>query len=55
MKKVARILLCMLVGVFAVVALAGDLQAQEKKYVAKLADILSPDHPHTRSWIYFAD
>ena len=30
-------------------------QTQEWKSVAKLADILSPDHPHTRAWIYFAD
>jgi len=52
MKKIAMMLL---IGVFALAALSGMAQAQEKKYVAKLADILSPDHPHTRSWVYFAD
>jgi tripartite ATP-independent transporter DctP family solute receptor len=35
--------------------LSVSTQAQEKKFTAKLADILSPDHPHTRSWVYFAE
>lgn len=26
-----------------------------KPIVAKLADILSPDHPHTRTWLFFAE
>jgi len=52
MKKIA---VMFFIAVFALAALSGMAQAQEKKYVAKLADILSPDHPHTRSWVYFAD
>jgi len=52
MKKIVMVLL---IGVFALAAISGMAQAQEKKYVAKLADILSPDHPHTRSWVFFAE
>lgn len=37
------------------VFLFGNVQAQEKKIVAKLGDLLSPDHPHTRTWNFFAD
>jgi tripartite ATP-independent transporter DctP family solute receptor len=55
MKKVTKTVLTLLIGAFAMAVLAGGAQAQEKKYVAKLADILSPDHPHTRSWVYFAE
>jgi tripartite ATP-independent transporter DctP family solute receptor len=55
MKKFATIWVCTLVMVFAFAFLGGSVQAQEKKITAKLADILSPDHPHTRTWMYFAD
>ena len=55
MKKVTTILCYLLIGALAMAVLAGGAQAQEKKYVAKLADVLTPDHPHTRSWVYFAD
>jgi len=43
-----------LVVMFFLTAGLGSLQAQEKKIVAKLGDMLSADHPHTRTWVYFA-
>ncbi len=54
MKKwwVASVLVLMVL--FSLTPLS-EAQAQEKKMVAKLADILSPDHPHTRTWMYFAN
>jgi len=55
MKKWTLVLVWVLVAVFSFVALSGGAGAQEKKIVAKLADILSPDHPHTRSWMFFAE
>lgn len=56
MKKVATLAFVIsLVAAFGCAILSGNAQAQEKKIVAKLADILSPDHPHTRSWVYFAE
>jgi len=48
-------LVLFLMAIFSLTIVSGSAQAQEKKIVAKLADILSPDHPHTRTWIYFAD
>src|SRR6266496_3137670 len=45
----------LLVGLVALGLSAPTSQAQDKKIVAKVADILSPDHPHTRTWMYFAD
>ena len=44
MKKISMFLF---IAVFALAVLSGSSMAQEKKMVAKLADILSPDHPHT--------
>ncbi len=32
-----------------------DPVEREKKIQAKLGDMLSPDHPHNRTWVYFAD
>ena len=55
MKKCTRILLCALAGIWFVAVALGTAGAQEKKIVAKLGDILSPDHPHSRTWLYFAD
>ena len=52
MKKEFVVLVMMVI--FPLSLLPGT-QAQEKKRVAKLADVLSPDHPHTRTWMYFAD
>jgi tripartite ATP-independent transporter DctP family solute receptor len=43
-----------LVSMCLLVIVPGTGQAQEK-IVAKVADILSPDHPHSRTWQYFAD
>lgn len=54
MKKWLVASVLVLVVLFSLTLLS-EAQAQEKKIVAKLADILSPDHPHTRSWVYFAD
>ena len=54
MNKRATLLVWILVVMFSM-TLSVSAQAQEKKIVAKLADILSPDHPHTRSWVYFAE
>ncbi len=55
MKKITTILICLLIGAFAAAGFSGSALAQEKKFVAKLADILSPDHPPTRTWVYFAE
>jgi tripartite ATP-independent transporter DctP family solute receptor len=55
MKKLTVVLIWVLMAIFSLTIVSGSAQAQEKKIVAKLADILSPDHPHTRTWIYFAD
>lgn len=55
MKKRTAVFVLGLAVIFSLTALAGSAGAQEKKIVAKLADILSPDHPHTRSWVFFAD
>ena len=52
--KRSMLWLLVLTAIFSLTLIPGA-QAQEKKYTAKLADILSPDHPHTRSWVYFAD
>ena len=55
MKKFTTVWICTLVIVLAFAFSYGSVQAQEKKITAKLADILSPDHPHTKTWMYFAD
>jgi tripartite ATP-independent transporter DctP family solute receptor len=47
--------IAILIGIFALTSFSGIASAQEKKITARLADILSPDHPHTRTWVYFAD
>jgi len=47
----------LVIGLVAVVALAGltgNAQAQQK-FTAKIADILSPDHPHSLTMKFFAD
>ena len=33
----------------------GHAREKKKMMIARLADTLSPDHPHTRTWTYFAD
>ncbi len=52
-KKGLWLLALLAVCVLAIVPERGD--AQDKKIVAKVADILSPDHPHSRTWQFFAD
>jgi tripartite ATP-independent transporter DctP family solute receptor len=44
-----------LVGFLAGLLAPGVTLAQDKKITAKLADILAPDHPHSRTWQFFAD
>ncbi len=41
--------------IFSLTVLSGISSAQDKKIQAKLGDMLSPDHPHTRTWVYFAE
>ena len=54
--KKERILVALVIAVALLgTAFSGNAQAQEKKWVAKLADILSPDHPNNRTWVYFAE
>jgi tripartite ATP-independent transporter DctP family solute receptor len=54
MRKRMILLIWVLMVIFTL-TISVSTQAQEKKFTAKLADILSPDHPHTRSWVYFAE
>jgi tripartite ATP-independent transporter DctP family solute receptor len=54
MRKRMILLIWVLTVIFTL-TISVSTQAQEKKFTAKLADILSPDHPHTRSWVYFAE
>ena len=54
MKWFARVVTVLLVGAFVLVSLCGIAQAQQK-ITAKIADILSPDHPHTPTMQFFAD
>ena len=55
MLKRMIVLVCTLVGLLVWVPMSGSAQAQEKKIVAKLGDILSPEHPHSRAWLYYAE
>jgi len=54
MKKRGTLLVWIFIAIFSI-TISVSVQAQEKKFTAKLADILSPDHPHTRTWVYFAE
>jgi tripartite ATP-independent transporter DctP family solute receptor len=54
MKKRTMLWFLVLTAIFTL-TFTLSAQAQDKKYTAKLADILSPDHPHTRAWVYFAE
>ena len=49
-----RLLVLSLVAVVALAGLTGIAQAQQK-FTAKIADILSPDHPHSLTMKFFAD
>ena len=54
MRKIAAVLLGALVGLGALALVLGTAQAQQK-ITAKIADILSPDHPHSTTMQFFAD
>jgi len=54
MRTNGKILLTMLVGVCALGLAFGVAEAQQK-ITAKIADILSPDHPHPMTMQYFAN
>jgi len=49
-----RLLVVGLVAMVAMAGLTGIAQAQQK-FTAKIADILSPDHPHSLTMKFFAD
>jgi len=54
--KRSRIVLVSVLSVMVSLAFVfGNVQAQDKKIAAKLGDMLSPEHPHTRTWVYFAE
>ena len=55
MRRIARILVGVLVGLGALALVLGSAQAKEKKITAKIADILSPDHPHSTTMQFFAE
>jgi len=54
MRTTGRILLIMLMGVCALGLALGVAEAQQK-ITAKIADILSPDHPHSTTMQFFAE
>ena len=54
MRRASRWPLYPLVGLFAFACLLGSAAAQEKRIVAKIAVILSPDHPHSLTMKFFA-
>jgi len=54
MKRFACVVTVVLVGAFVFAGLCGVAQAQQK-ITAKIADILSPDHPHSMTMKFFAD
>ena len=55
MSRFTTILLGVLIGLAVLALVPGTVQAQEKKITAKIADILSPDHPHSTTMQFFAD
>ena len=55
MRRIATVLLGALIGLGAIGLVLGTAEAQEKKITAKIADILSPDHPHSMTMKFFAE
>jgi len=55
MTKSRQFLIVALAVLVAFACAAGNAWAQDKKIVAKIADILSPDHPHSATMQFFAD
>jgi len=54
MRRIVGLALCVLVAGLAIGLVAGSAQAQQK-ITAKIADILSPDHPHSLTMKFYAD
>ena len=54
MRRIATLLFGALVVLGALALILGTAQAQQK-ITAKIADILSPDHPHSTTMQFFAD
>ena len=55
MRRIATVLLGALIGLGAIGLVLGTAEAQEKRITAKIADILSPDHPHSMTMKFFAE
>ncbi len=55
MNRKKGLWLLALIAMCVLAIVPGRGEAQDKKIVAKVADILSPDHPHSRTWQFFAD
>jgi len=53
MKRGVGVLI--LVSLFIFIIMPGSAQAQERKIVAKLGDILAPDHPNVKAYYFFAE
>jgi TRAP-type transport system periplasmic protein len=52
MKKTLSMALLFSLGFLLI---GGMIQAQDKKYVAKLGLIMPPDHPNNRTWVYLSE
>ena len=48
MRQLRLVLGCALLAVFVLTLVTGNVQAQDKKYVAKLGDLLSPERLRRR-------
>ena len=55
MRRIVGILTYTLVSFCIFPLVLGAAEAQEKKIVAKLGDVLAPDHPNTKAYYYFAE
>jgi len=54
MRRIVSLALWVLVAGLAISLVTGSAQAQQK-ITAKIADILSPDHPHSLTMKFYAD
>ena len=55
MTRSRQVLVVALAVLVAFACAVGNAWAQDKKIVAKIADILSPEHPHSATMQFFAD
>ncbi len=55
MKRCWRFMVVAIAVLAAFACAAGSAAAQDKKIIAKIADILSPDHPHSMTMRFFAE